>query len=155
MAEAMAYQREAQTMAEAFWREDPADPKRISGRAVAASKLGTTLLRLGDVQGALRNFRLAIAANEEAAKSGTDPRYRRNLAIAHQLLGDALRDADALAKPEEIKRQYQTAIAIFEEVSAQDEKNAQTWVDQISAFTRIGGYYPQLERYPEARGYVE
>jgi non-specific serine/threonine protein kinase/serine/threonine-protein kinase len=114
----------------------PADPSTRRTMSLAHEHLGSALLDLGDLTGALESNRRALAiraALVEAFPLNAD--YRRALLVSHYNHGEILA---RLGRPGEALASYREDLRLAESLSAVDPHNEQYRGDTAYALIRVG-----------------
>ncbi|HLY57813.1 MAG TPA: hypothetical protein VKS60_19780 [Stellaceae bacterium] len=115
-----------------------AAPGRLDIRrelADARDDVGDTLLKKGDVAGALPEYRAALGAREQATAGKPDPAWSRDLWLSHIKIGNALTaEGDLLGAMNE----YQSGLAIVEAQAASRPDDAALQRDRSISLNTMG-----------------
>jgi tetratricopeptide (TPR) repeat protein len=127
---------------------NPDDPELQQELFDSRRRLGDTLLRLGDADGALRACAHVIDAAERLARSrGEQVEAQRDLALSYELAGDAYR---ARGDHPSALEAYRESFSGYEVIMGLDRDDPQLQRDLHRIRTRIGRALAQIGELPEA-----
>jgi tetratricopeptide (TPR) repeat protein len=127
--------REDLALKERVAKSTPGYPNIRNGMAVARVELGDELARLGSRAEALQSNRSGMEVYESLARSGTDARAKRELAITISKRGDILLMD---ARPASALESFRQSLAILEPMAKADPQNALLRQDVAGAWSNIG-----------------
>jgi non-specific serine/threonine protein kinase/serine/threonine-protein kinase len=150
-AAALAAYREAEKIVAALLNGDKPSVQARSILARSAERIGETLARTGDLNGAIENLKASLVILEEnaAQADGRSPQAMRRIWSAAIILGDVYANAK---RPNDAAASYRRSLQIMESLRREDPANRQYRVD---LFTTLGRLADVLALIPGQKGEAE
>ncbi|MGH9755954.1 MAG: protein kinase domain-containing protein, partial [Blastocatellia bacterium] len=123
-------------------------PQTRQSLAYTFGRIGFSLQEMGDLNGAMENWRQAMSLRETIVKEQPENlRHRRSLHSAYIGIGDILGHPSKmnLSQPQAALSYFREALAITQELTLADQKNAQAKLDLSRDFGRIGSVLRELD----------